>query len=157
MILEYLDHLQEACFIDRVQRYDIRGRRLFEVNEKFYFGDFDLRNAITGCRPGDIGQLLENTVYHHLRARGYQVHVGHLGGREIDFIAKKYASLRYYQVAYLLPDEATVEREFGNLAKIQDDYPKFVISMDPMAGGERQGIRHLPLRDFLLSDTETCP
>lgn len=152
VILEYLDHLQEACFVDRVQRYDIRGRRLFGVNEKFYFGDLGLRNAITGYRPGDIGQLLENTVYHHLRARGYQVRVGHLGGREIDFIAEKKASLRYYQVAYLLPDEATVEREFGNLAKIPDDYPKFVISMDPMAGGERQGIQHLPLRQFLLDD-----
>lgn len=150
VILEYLDHLQEACFIDRVRRYDIRGRRLFEVNDKFYFGDLGLRNAITGHRPGDVGQLLENTVYHHLRTRGYEVRVGHLGGREIDFIAEKNTSRRYYQVAYLLPDEATVEREFGNLAKIPDDYPKFVVSMDPMAGGERKGIRHLPLREFLL-------
>lgn len=152
VILEYLDHLQEACFINKVQRYDIRGRRLFEVNDKIYFGDLGLRNAITGYRPGDIGQLLENTVYHHLRSRGYQVRVGHLGGREIDFIAEKKASLRYYQVAYLLPDKATVEREFGNLAKIPDDYPKFVISMDPLAGGEHQGIQHLPLREFLLND-----
>ncbi|MFU8847871.1 MAG: ATP-binding protein [Opitutales bacterium] len=152
VILEYLDHLQEACFIDKVQRYNIRGRRLFEVNDKFYFGDLGLRNAITGYRPGDIGQLLENTVYHHLRARGFQVRIGYLGGREIDFIAEKKGSLRYYQVAYLLSDKATVEREFGNLAKIPDDYPKFVISLDPMAGGERQGIQHLSLREFLLND-----
>lgn len=153
VILEYLGHLQEACFINKAQRYDIRGRRLFEVNDKIYFGDLGLRNAITGYRPGDIGQLLENTVYHHLRARGYRVRVGHLGGREIDFIAEKKASLRYYQVTYLLPDKATLEREFGNLTKIPDAYPKFVISMDPLAGGEYQGIQHLPLREFLLNDT----
>jgi predicted AAA+ superfamily ATPase len=152
VILDYLAHLQEACFIEKVPRYDIRGRRLFEVNDKYYFGDLGLRNAIAGFRPGDIAQLLENTVYHHLRARGYKVRVGHLGGREIDFIAEKEGSLAYYQVAYLLPDKETVEREFGNLAKIPDDYPKFVISMDPMAGGERGGIQHLPLREFLLHD-----
>lgn len=81
----------------------------------------------------------------------------HLGGREIDFIAGKKASLRYYQVTYLLPDKATVEREFGNLAKIPDDYPKFVISMDPLAGGEYQGIQHLPLREFLLNDSQVQP
>lgn len=152
VILDYLAHLQEACFIEKVPRYDIRGRRLFEVNDKYYFGDLGLRNAIAGFRPGDIGQLLENTVYHHLRARGYKVRVGHLGGREIDFIAEKDGSLSYFQVAYLLPEKETVEREFGNLAKIPDDYPKFVISMDPMAGGERGGIQHLPLREFLLHE-----
>jgi predicted AAA+ superfamily ATPase len=152
VILEYLEHLQEACFVEKVPRYDIRGRRLFEVNDKFYFGDLGLRNAITGYRPGDIGQLLENTVYHHLRAHGYQVRVGQIAGREIDFIAEREGSRRYYQVAYLLPDDKTIEREFGNLAQIGDDYPKYVISMDPMAGGEREGIQHLPLREFLLDE-----
>ncbi|MFP4166847.1 MAG: ATP-binding protein [Opitutales bacterium] len=154
VILDYLGHLRKACFVDKVPRYDIRGRRLFEVNDKFYFGDLGLRNAVVGYRPGDIGQLLENTVYHHLRARGHQVRVGSLGDREIDFIAEKNGALRYYQVAYLLPDQKTVDREFGNLAKIPDDYPKFVISMDPMAGDERGGIRHLPLREFLLHGNE---
>jgi predicted AAA+ superfamily ATPase len=75
-----------------------------------------------------------------------------LAGGKLTLSPKKNATRRYYQVAYLLPDEATVEREFGNLAKIPDDYPKFVISMDPLAGGERQGIQHLPLREFLLSN-----
>ena len=152
VILDYLAHLQEACFIEKVPRFDIRGRRLFEVNAKFYFGDIGLRNAVVGYRAGDIGQILENTVYHHLRVRGYRVRVGILGEREIDFIAEKDGARRYYQVAYLLPDRSTVEREFGNLEKISDAYPKYVISMDPMAGEQRGGIRHLSLREFLLQE-----
>lgn len=83
-------------------------------------------------------------------AGGFRVRVGQIDGREIDFVAEKDGGTSYYQVAYLLPDPATVEREFGNLAKIPNDYPKFVVSMDPMAGGQRNGIRHLPLRQFLM-------
>jgi hypothetical protein len=150
VILDYLDHLQEACFVERVPRYEIRGRRVFELNDKYYFADIGLRNAVAGFRPGDIGQILENTVFHHLRSRGFRVRVGVIDGLEVDFVAEKDGGTRYYQVAYLLADAATVEREFGNLAKIPNDYPKTVISMDPMAGGERNGIRHLPLREFLM-------
>ncbi len=152
VILDYLSHLREACFVEKVPRYDIRGRRLFEVNDKYYFGDLGLRNAVVGYRPGDIGQLLENTVYHHLRTRGYRVRVGALGKHEIDFIAEKDNTRHYYQVAYLLPDKATVDREFGNLAKIPDNHPKSVISMDAMTRGEQDGIEHLPLWDFLRQE-----
>lgn len=150
VILDYLDHLQEACFVERVPRFDIRGRRVFEINDKYYFADVGLRNAVAGFRPGNVGQILENTVFHHLRSRGFQVRIGLIDGLEIDFVAENQGGTRYYQVAYLLPDSPTVEREFGNLAKIPNDYPKAVISMDPMAGKERNGIRHLPLREFLM-------
>lgn len=136
--------------MERVPRYDIRGRRVFEVNDKYYFADIGLRNAVAGCRPGDIGQILENTVFHHLRSRGFQVRIGLIDGLEIDFVAEKQGGTRYYQVAYLLPDSKTVERKIGNLAKIPNEYPKAVISMDPMAGRDRNGIRHLPLREFLM-------
>ena len=154
VILEYIGHLVEACFVDRVPRFDVRGRRIFEVNEKFYFGDLGLRNAVVGFRAGDIGQVLENTVYHHLRSRGYRVRVGVLNGSEIDFVAERNGNTAYFQVAYMLSDPATIEREFGNLAKIPDQYPKTVISMDPMAGGEREGIHHVSMRKFLLRDNE---
>ncbi|MFA5204943.1 MAG: ATP-binding protein [Lentisphaeria bacterium] len=149
VILEYLSHLTEACFVDRVPRYDIKGKRRFEVNDKYYFGDLGLRNAIVGYRPDDINKLLENVVYHHLRAHGYTVTVGTLDGSEIDFVAEKKGQFEYYQVAYLLSDETVVAREFGNLAKIPDQYPKYVVTLDPLAGGDRGGIRHVHLRDFL--------
>lgn len=150
VILEYLGHLHEACFVARVPRYDIKGKRLFEINDKYYFGDLGLRNAIAGGqRPDDINKVLENAVCHHLRARGYRLKVGVLTDAEIDFVAEKEGKIEYYQVAYMLPDETVVEREFGNLARIPDQYPKYVVSMDPMAGGDWQGVLHLPLREFL--------
>jgi len=153
VILEYLGYLEEACFVCKVPRYDIRGKRIFEVNDKFYFADLGLRNAIAGYRPGDINKLLENAVYHHLVAHGHDVKVGVLGEAEVDFVATKGDQITYYQVAYQLSDERVVAREFGNLAKIPDHYPKRVITMDPMAAGNRQGIEHIHIRDFLC----TCP
>lgn len=136
--------------LDMSTETEIRGRRLFETNDKFYFTDIGLRNAVIGFRPGDAGQILENVVFHHLRSRGFRVRVGLVDGREVDFVAEKNGQTSYYQAAYLLSDAATVEREFGNLEKIPDNYPKYVVSMDPMAGGERNGIANLPLREFLL-------
>jgi predicted AAA+ superfamily ATPase len=93
--------------------------------------------------------MLENTVYHHLAARGYNVTVGVLGDTEIDFIAQRNGRIEYYQVAYMLSDEMVVAREFGNLAKMADHYPKYVVTMDPLAGGDYQGIEHLSIRNFL--------
>ncbi len=149
VILEYLGFLEEACFVRKVPRYDIRGKRIFEVNDKYYFADLGLRNAIAGYRPGDINKLLENLVYHHLVVHGYDVKLGVLGDVEVDFVASKAEQVTYYQVAYQLSDESVVAREFGNLAKIPDNYPKRVITMDPLAAGNQQGIEHIHIRDFL--------
>lgn len=149
-ILNMISHFTDACILNRVKRFAIKGRKVFETHEKFYFTDLGLRNAITGVRVNDINQWMENVVYLHLLMRGYKVHVGQDQAREIDFVAEKQGKLEYIQVAYLLPNEKVVEREFGNLLKIQDQYPKKVISMDPMVLGDHKGVEHQQLMDFLL-------
>jgi predicted AAA+ superfamily ATPase len=149
----YLHHLCEACFVNKTPRYDIQGKKIFEVNDKYYFTDLGLRNSITGYKPNDINKVLENIVYNQLRVNGFKVYVGKLNDREIDFIAEKHGNKEYYQVAYMLPDEKVINREFGNLNKIPDQYPKYVISMDPMAQGDINGIQHMHIRDFLIKHT----
>ncbi len=120
------------------------------MNDKYYFADLGLRNAIAGYRPADISKLLENVVYHHLVTHGYDVTVGVLGDKEIDFVAQRDGQVEYYQVAYQLSDESVVAREFGNLARIPDHYLKRVITMDALAGGNQQGIEHIHVRTFLM-------
>ncbi|MBN1411374.1 MAG: ATP-binding protein [Spirochaetales bacterium] len=149
-IPQYLNYLAAACFIHKTPRYDIQGKRNFKINEKYYFEDLGLRAAIAGYKSEDIKKILENIVHNHLLFAGYTVKVGKLKNLEIDFVAEKQGRKQYYQVCYLIPDEKVAEREFGNLEKIPDQYPKFVISMDTMMKGERNGIRHLTVRDFLL-------
>ena len=120
------------------------------MNDKYYFADLGLRNAIAGYRPADINKLLENVVYHHLVTHGYDVTVGVLGDKEIDFVAQRDGQVEYYQVAYQLSDESVVAREFGNLARIPDHYLKRFITMDSLAGGNQEGIGHIHLRTFLM-------
>ena len=107
-------------------------------------------HALIPFQQIEIGKVLENLVYHHLKTAGYTVSVGKLGEKEIDFVAEKDGNKLYVQVAYIIPDEKTHEREFGNLLEIQDNYPKIVVSMDETAGGNFKGIAHLPIRKFLL-------
>jgi predicted AAA+ superfamily ATPase len=105
-------------------------------------------------RTKDIEKVMENAVYLHLKNLGYKVMVGALPNGEIDFVAEKMGRTAYFQVAYLLSDVATVEREFGNLKRIQNNYPKYVVSMDPISKSkDYEGISHLPLRSFLLMDS----
>lgn len=147
----YIGYLA-ACFaIYRVKRYDIKGKKLLEVNEKHYLGDVGLRHATLGYRPGDIGQLLENIVYIELLYRGYSVSVGKVNNLEVDFIAEKNADKMYIQVAYLLESEETRNREFNSLKKIQDAFPKYVLTMDKLRQDEA-GIKHYYLPDFLLNE-----
>ena len=150
-VIDYLSHLANAFFIHKAKRESIAGKRIFEVGEKFYFEDIGLRNAIFEYKQPDIGKIMENVVYSHLLYCGYEVTIGSDGGREIDFIAKKRGEKIYAQVCYLLHDSKTVEREFGNLEKIKDNYPKMVISMDEFSGNSRNGIKHFNLREFCLN------
>ncbi len=155
MILTYLDYLSNAFIIDRVNRYDIHGKRLFELGDKFYFEDLGIRNHIIGGkRRFDIEKVMENAVYIHLCRIGYKVYVGQMYKAEIDFVAEKADSVAYVQVTYLLASEETVEREFGNLKLIKDSHPKYVISMDKLYGQTNiDGIKHIHLRDFLKMTT----
>ncbi len=151
MILTYLEYLSNAYIIDRVNRYDIHGKRLFELGDKFYFEDLGIRNHIIGGnRSFDIEKVMENVVYNHLTRLGYKVYVGQMYKAEIDFVAEKSDSMIYVQVTYLLASEDTINREFGNLKLIKDSHPKFVVSMDRMYGATNvDGIKHMHLRDFL--------
>ncbi len=152
-LIEYLRLFSEAYIINKVNRYDIHGKRIFESNDKFYFSDHGIRNSIAGSsREGDIEKVLENIVYGELVRQGLKVYVGKLQASEIDFVCEqKNGSRIYIQVAYIVADESTRKREFGNLQAIQDNYPKFVISLTPMVSkSDYKGITHLHLRRFLM-------
>ena len=152
--INYLKAASNAYIINKVPRYDIHGKRLLETNDKYYFEDLGLRNMLAGPnRTGDIEKVIENAVYLHLKSLGYKISVGTLPNGEIDFVAEKGGTSVYIQVAYLIADDKTMEREFGNLLKIHDNYPKYVISMNPMSRSQNyEGIKHLTLRQFLMSD-----
>lgn len=149
IVLNYLSHLVAAYFISPVKRSDLSGKRIFEINEKYYFTDLGLRHALIGYRQIDIGKILENLVYNHLQCLGYKLTIGKSGEKEIDFVGEKAGEKIYIQVAYLLPNEKVRNREFGNLLEVKNNYPKLVVSLDPMAGGNYQGIKHLHLLNFL--------
>lgn len=150
-VLNYLSYFCNAFIINKVPRYDIHGKRIFESNEKYYFEDLGLRNTLTGMNLlADIEKLIENVVYLHLKNQGFEIFVGQFRQMEIDFVARKNGNVLYIQVCYLLATEATIEREFGNLQLIKDNFPKYVVSLDTFhTGVNKDGITHLHLRDFL--------
>ncbi len=148
----YTHHLVNAFLIHQVKRYDMEGKRIFEIGEKYYFENLGIRNALWGFRPNDLGKLIENAVYNHLIAHAYSVKVGVLGNNEIDFIAEKAGEKTYIQVALSLFEEKTVEREFGNLKKIKDNYTKMVVTMDSFSGNSVEGILTMDLRSFLTNN-----
>ncbi len=152
VIINYISFLCEAYILHKVNRFDIHGKRIFETNNKFYFEDNGIRNALAGgTREGDIEKMIENIIYQHLIRLGYQVYVGQLQAGEIDFVCTKPDGQRIYvQASYIIADMATREREFGNLRAINDNYPKYVISMTPLlTRNDDNGITHLHLRKFL--------
>lgn len=152
VIINYISFLCEAYILHKVNRFDIHGKRIFETNDKFYFEDNGIRNALAGgTREGDIEKVIENIIYQHLIRLGYQVYVGQLQAGEIDFVCTKPDGQRIYvQASYIIADMATREREFGNLRAIKDNYPKYVISMTPLlTRNDDNGIKHLHLRKFL--------
>jgi len=145
------DYLANAFLINKVQRYDVKGKRIFEVGEKYYFEDCGIRNAIAGYKPGDNAKLLENIVYNQLLYKGYDVKIGWSDTEEIDFVANRNNETIYLQVALHIESNRTIEREFGNLLKIKDNYPKIVIGMDEQFKNTYKGVIYLPVRKFLMS------
>lgn len=146
------DYLTETYALNRVQRYDIKGKRNLEIYEKYYLGDIGLRNAMLGYRESAINGLLENLVFLELKRRGYRVSIGKLGQVEIDFIATREKEKQYFQVCYLLASEETIQREFGALEALPDNYPKTVLSMDMIGPDNREGIRWRNIIGFLMGD-----
>lgn len=151
-VINYLRALQNAFLIEKVKRVDINGLRTFEIGEKYYFEDLGLRNCHLGFNmQRDINKLIENAVYLHLLQQHYKVFTGQQsGGREIDFVGLQGDERLYVQAAYLITDEGTQKREFGNLMAISDNYPKYVVSLDEWTSGSNvDGIIHIHLGDFL--------
>ncbi len=147
----YTQHLVNAFLVHKVARYDIIGKRIFEIGEKYYFENLGIRHGLWGYRIEDRGKIIENAVYNHLLYKGYKVKVGVIGTTEIDFVCEKDGEKQYIQVALTINDAKTLEREFGNLKNITDNYPKTVITMDAFTGNTYEGIITLDLQSFLLS------
>ncbi len=150
-VISYIKYCLDAYLFYQVKREDLKGKQILSSNEKYYIADHGMREAVYGGNLRDINLILENMVYLELLRRGYHVTVGKIGEREIDFIGSKQGQKIYVQVAYLLADPATVEREFSVYRDVPDNYPKYVVSMDPVDLSQN-GIIHMHIRDFLLSE-----
>ncbi len=151
VVIDYLGHLEASLLLFKVKRTGIEGKKVFEIGEKYFFEDIGIRNAIVGFKTSDIHKILENVVYLHLRMAGYSVTVGQEGNKEIDFIAQKSGEKIYVQVAYLLANEGTINREYGNLLEISDNYPKYVVTMDDISEiSTYKGISRMHVKDFCL-------
>ena len=148
-IYNYLEWLEKAFVIYRCQRYDLQGKAVLKTQEKFYLADPALKYCMMGFNPKSIASMLENIVYFELRRRGYDVYVGKNETKEIDFVAVRRDERVYVQVCRELPDAS--DREIGNLLEIKDHYPKYVVTMDDLAGGNIDGVRIVHLAEFLLS------
>ncbi len=150
-VIDYLKFLTDAFIIRKVKRQDINGKKIFEIGEKYYFEDLGIRNNIAGFSPKDIQKVYENIVFCHLKSNGYEIKTGAWGDKEVDFIASKNGEISYFQVTYLLIEQSTFDREFGNLLLIKDNFPKYVISQDVLPSPNTyKGIVHLSLRQFLF-------
>ena len=150
-ILNYIKYCCDAYLFYQVKREDLQGRQVLSSNEKYYIADHGIREAIFGGNMRDINLILENIVYLELLRRGYEVTVGRMGDKEIDFVCSTHGEKLYVQVTYLLASEETVRREFGVYDAIRDNFPKYVVSLDEF-DMSRNGIKHRNIRDFLLSE-----
>jgi predicted AAA+ superfamily ATPase len=150
-ILEYIEALKKAYIIEAARRYDIKGKKLLNVREKYYIADVSFIHALLGYDDGRIAGVMENIVYWELRRRGYDVYVGQYDDKEIDFVCIRQSEKLYVQVTYMINnDPKIINREFGNLLKINDQYPKYVVSLDKHRTSAVEGVRHVYLPDFLL-------
>lgn len=151
-VINYLRALQNAYLIHKVRRIDVNGLKTFEIGDKYYFEDLGLRNCHFGfSMQKDINKLMENAIFLHLANKQYEVYTGQqTGGREIDFVARKGEDVVYIQSTYMMADESTRQREFGNLQAICNNYPKYVVSLDEWTSGSSvDGIKHIHLGEFL--------
>lgn len=153
-ILNYIKACEDAFLFYRVRRQDLQGKKILSVHEKYYIADHGIREAVFGGNRKDINLILENIVFMECIRRGYQVTVGRVAEREIDFACERQNEKLYIQVSYLLASEDTVRREFGAYDSVRDNFPKYVVSLDEFDLG-RDGIKHKNLRDFLLMEAWT--
>lgn len=151
LVSEYADSLAEAFVVHKVGRYDIVGKKFFERGEKYFFENMGIRNVVAGYKTQDRAKRLENIVCNHLLFCGYDVKVGSIATEEIDFVCTRNGETLYVQVAVELSSPETITREFGNLLKIKDNYPKIVVSGERSFENSYEGVVHIYVRDFLSS------
>jgi len=152
-VYNYLNALQGAFIIDRIPRYDLKGREILKTLEKYFTGDQAIIYAVMGYKDRFISGVLENIVMLELKRRGYRVFTGKWDEREIDFVAAKHEAKIYVQVSYKMEGESTIDREFAPLLEIRDNHPKYVVSMDELWRDNINGIKHVHIADFLLMES----
>ena len=150
-ILNYIKYCCDAYLFYQVKREDLQGKQILASNEKYYIADHGMREAVFGGNQKEINLTLENIVYMELLRRGYEVTVGRIGEKEINFVCRKQNDKLYIQVVYLLASEETIRREFEAYHNIRDNFPKYVVSLDEF-DMSRNGIKHRNIRDFLLAE-----
>lgn len=150
-VCSYLEKLQKAYILHKCSRYDLQGKNILKTQEKFYLSDVSLRYSALGYAVDSIASSLENIVYLELKRRGYDVYIGKIKDKEIDFVATKQNEKIYVQVTQEIKSEKTQKREYEQLLEIRDNYPKYVVMADDFAGGNYEGIKTMNIVDFLLS------
>jgi AAA+ superfamily ATPase len=148
-IYNYLSYLEKAFVIYRCPRYDLQGKSVLKTQEKFYLADSSLKYCMMGFNPKSVASMPENLVYFELKRRGYEVYIGKNETKEIDFVAVRRDERIYVQVCRNLPEDS--DRELANLLEIKDHYPKYVVTLDDLAGGNVNGVKLVHMADFLLS------
>ena len=150
-LYSYLDALCKALIIQKIYRYDIHGKAILKTLNKYYMTDLGIAQIKNNNFEINKCFAIENVIFNELVARGYEVYIGKLNPGEIDFIASKSNKRKYFQVTYLLSDKNVIEREFGAFKKIQDNYPKYVISLDK-TDFSQNGVIHKNIIDWLLEE-----
>jgi len=152
-VYKFCEYLESAFVFRRTEEEGLKGKEILTPKYKFYLSDIGIKNALLGYRSEDVQDHLENIVFLEMKSRGYDVTIGNVNGKEVDFVCKKNGSRIYIQTVYRLSSEKTIEREFGNLKQINDGYPKYVVTMDPdWMSGDLDGIRYMHVREFLRTD-----
>lgn len=150
-VYNYLEKLQKAYILHKCSRYDLQGKAILKTQEKFYLADISLRYSVLGYSVDSVASSLENIVYLELKRRGYDVYIGKMNDKEIDFVATKQNNKIYVQVTQEIKSEKTQKREYDQLLEIRDNYPKYVVMANDFAGGNYEGIKTMNIIDFLLS------
>ncbi len=145
----YIQYIEDTFLVHSIRKYDLKGKELMLNEKKYYLNDLGFKFALHSGFDFSIGKYLENLVYLHLKRSGYTIYIGRISGREVDFIAENSHEKKYIQVCYALTDDTVIDREFGSLELIDDNYEKIVLSLDDIALGNRKGIKHQLLYDFL--------
>lgn len=149
---KYVNALMESFIVYQAKRYNIRGKQYLKTLEKYYVVDIGLRYMLLGSRSTDVGHILENVIYLELLRRGYDVYVGKMDDLEVDFVAMDQKQTVYYQVAASVRDESTLKRELASLQKINDNYPKYILTLDDDPDADYEGIRRINALEWLMGN-----